>query len=251
MKRQQLIQALDSLLFSREYKDYCPNGLQVEGAESVSKIVTGVTASQALIDAAITNGADTVLVHHGYFWKGERPEITGMKRQRIAALLQHNINLIAYHLPIDAHPEYGNNVQLGQLLGLTDVEPLQGVKPNGIVYQGKLSSAMTAKSFATHVNATLGRSALLESVNNDPITSVAWCTGGGQGYIETAVEAGIDLFLTGEVSEQTIHVAREQGIHFIAAGHHATERYGVKAVGDYLAKEFSLDVEFIDIDNPA
>lgn len=249
--RQSLLDFLDSLLRPQDFQDYCPNGLQVEGTDTISKVVTGVTASQALIDAAVAQQADAILVHHGYFWKGENPTITGMKGNRIRQLMKHDISLLAYHLPIDAHADYGNNVQLGKLIGAEHLKPLAGLKPEGIVYHGTMPEPCSAQSLIDNLSSALGRELLHEGDKQDVIQSVAWCTGGGQGYIEAVAAAGIDCFITGEVSEQTIHVAREMGIHFIAAGHHATERYGVKAVGEYLAQSMPVEVTFIDIDNPA
>ncbi len=242
---------LSSLLRSEEIKDYCPNGLQVEGTAEISKIVTGVTATQALIEEAIKHGADAILVHHGYFWKGEPAAIAGMKQRRIKALLENNINLIAYHLPLDVHPELGNNRQLAHLLDIEDVTSLSGVTPEGLVMQGRLSQGLSHQALNARLTQMLDRSPLSEAVINRTIESLAWCTGGGQGFIEQAAMAGVDAFITGEVSEQTIHTAREMGIDFFAAGHHATERYGIKALGEYLAQQFDVDVSFIDIPNPA
>lgn len=251
LDRDQLISFIQSILQPELIKDYCPNGLQVEGKQQIKRIVTGVTASQALIDAAIESNADAILVHHGYFWKGESAVITGMKKRRLQSLLQHDINLLAYHLPLDVHASLGNNAQLGNLLGLQNIIALTGLEPTGIVMQGEFSAAQTAAQVKQHVETLLQRDVLLHQSGDSQISKVAWCTGGGQGYIEQAQAAGAQLFITGEVSEQTIHVSRELGIHFIAAGHHATERYGIKALGEHLAKHFAVDVKFIDIDNPA
>ncbi|QJR82549.1 Nif3-like dinuclear metal center hexameric protein [Alteromonas pelagimontana] len=249
--RESLQKELDLLLKPSEVKDYCPNGLQVEGKSEIRHLVTGVTASQALIDAAIEQQADAILVHHGYFWKGESGVITGMKRKRIAALLAHDINLFAYHLPIDIHPRFGNNAQLGALLGLEHVKTLADVKPQGIVYSGELPTPISQAQLKERISNVLNRSPLVEGDRSRSIRTVAWCSGGGQGFIEQAAAAGMDAFISGEVSEQTIHIAREMDIHFFAAGHHATERYGVKAVGEYIAEKLKIDVRFIDIDNPA
>ena len=245
-----LISHLTSLLRSEEIKDYCPNGLQVQGKAEISRIVSGVTATQALIDKAIETNADAILVHHGYFWKGESPEITGMKQRRIKTLLTHDINLIAYHLPLDVHPEFGNNRQLAHLLDINNVASLSGVKPDGLVMTGELSSELPHNELADLLARTLGRTPLSEAVIDRPIRTLAWCTGGGQGFIEQAAMAGVDAFISGEVSEQTIHTAREMGIDFFSAGHHATERYGAKALGEYIAEQFEVDVRFIDIPNP-
>lgn len=250
MQLSRLLQELDALLTPHKVKDFCPNGLQVEGRETVTKIITGVTASQALIDAAIEKNADAILVHHGYFWKGEAYPITGMKKRRIGALINHDISLIGYHLPIDVHPTLGNNAKLADLL---DIEYEAGLDPYSepsIAVKGRLKTPLTAEEFAEKIESVLNRKPLVESVRGKKIETIAWCTGGGQGYIDLAASQGIDAYLTGEASEQTIHSAREQNIDFFAAGHHATERYGVKAVGEYLAEQFGLDVEFIDVDNP-
>ncbi|SEA41890.1 Nif3-like dinuclear metal center hexameric protein [Alkalimonas amylolytica] len=249
--RQLMLSLLTNKLNPEQVSDYCPNGLQVEGKAEIAKVVTGVTASQALIDAAIASKADAILVHHGYFWKGEAASITGMKKKRLQALLQHDINLFAYHLPLDVHSELGNNAQLGQLLELTDVQPLVGVQPTGVVMYGRYPQAKTLDQVAALLEQKLGRPVLSHSAGQQVVQQLAWCTGGGQGYIDAAAHAGADLFISGEVSEQTIHSSREQCIHFIAAGHHATERYGVKALGEWLAAESGIAVEFIDIPNPA
>ncbi|NMP17486.1 Nif3-like dinuclear metal center hexameric protein [Thalassotalea sp. Y01] len=251
MQRLEFLHLLNGILQPERIKDYCPNGLQVQGSEKVEKIVTGVTASQALIDAAIAAGADTIIVHHGYFWKNESYAITGMKYNRIKALLDHNINLFAYHLPLDIHETLGNNAQLAKLMDIHEVEPLELGNPLSVSMKGQLSAATPAEKVANRISARLNRQCLhIAAPSNKPIKTVAWCTGGGQGYVEMAAEQGIDAFITGEVSEQTTHIAREMDIHFFAAGHHATERYGAKALGEYLEQQYQLNVRFIDIDNP-
>lgn len=247
----QLLQLLNSILLPEKVKDYCPNGLQVEGKKEVTKIVTGVTASQALIDHAVSINADAILVHHGYFWKGESPCLTGMKQKRIKTLLQHDINLYAYHLPLDIHPTLGNNAQLAKLLDIVDVSPLEENNPQSVVMQGRFDGGIAPTELNTLLGTVLNKAPLMEPSNITRIETVAWCSGGGQGYIELAAEKGIDAYITGEVSEQTIHVAREMNIHFYAAGHHATERYGVKALGEYIQQELAIEVVFVDIDNPA
>ncbi|WP_160288175.1 Nif3-like dinuclear metal center hexameric protein [Pseudomonas knackmussii] len=245
-----LVEEADRFLDAARIQDYCPNGLQVQGRPQVRRIVSGVTASQALLDAAVAAEADAVLVHHGYFWKGENPCVVGMKQRRLKTLLGHDISLLAYHLPLDLHPEVGNNVQLGRQLGLTIEGPLEPGNPRSIVLVGAPAEPMASADFARHVGAVLGREPLL--VEGDrPIRRIAWCTGGAQGYIDQAIAAGVDAYLTGEVSEQTVHSARENGITFIAAGHHATERYGVQALGRYLAERFGIEHQFIDCPNPA
>lgn len=247
----ELVAAADRLLEPRAFKDYCPNGLQVEGRTTVHRLVSGVTASQALIERAIELEADAILVHHGYFWRGEDPRVVGMKRRRLQRLLSHDISLLAYHLPLDAHPELGNNARLGEVLELEVTGGLQpdSERPIGLV--GRLAEPMPAAAFADHVARRLQRRPLLVEAGERPIETLAWCTGGAQGYIEQAVELGVDAYLTGEVSEQTVHVARETGLHFLAAGHHATERYGAPAVADHLARQLGIEHYFVDIDNPA
>jgi dinuclear metal center YbgI/SA1388 family protein len=250
ISRAKLHRVLDELLQPHTIPDGCPNGLQIEGKDTIHKIVTGVTASQALIDKAIELKADALFVHHGYFWKGEDACLTGMKKQRIASLLKHDINLFAYHLPLDVHSSLGNNVQLAKLLDIQDIENLESGKLS-IALKGRFGSPLTPQDLAQRLHDVLGKTPLLEQVQKPMISTVAWCTGGGQKYIDLAASQGIDAFITGEVSEQTIHSAREMNIHFYAAGHHATERYGAKAVGDFLAKHHDVDVEFVDIANPA
>lgn len=245
ISRNDILQTLNTWLTPENFQDYCPNGLQVEGTEQVKTLITGVTASQDLIDAAVAAKADMLLVHHGYFWKGEDQRIVGIKRQRIQTLLQHNINLVAYHLPIDDHPEYGNNRQLAEVLGIQNARPL-----DGLVWQGELATPMTVAELSEHLSTRLGRHPLHVGNGQDKISTVGWCTGAAQGYITKAHEAGLDAFISGEVSEPTTHIAREAGIHYFAAGHHATERYGVKALGEALAEHFGLEHRFIDCDNP-
>lgn len=229
--------------------DYCPNGLQVEGRAEVRRIVSGVTASQALLDAAVEAGADLVLVHHGYFWKSENPCVVGSKQRRLKTLLTHEVSLLAYHLPLDVHPEVGNNVQLARRLGVLVEGPLEPGNPRSVGLVGSLPEPMEPLDFARRVAHMLQREPLLIEAAR-PIRRLAWCTGAAQGYIEQAIAAGVDAYLTGEVSESTVHSARENGISFLAAGHHATERYGVQALGDYLASRFSIEHRFIDCPNP-
>jgi dinuclear metal center YbgI/SA1388 family protein len=242
---------LNQILKPELIKDFCPNGLQIQGRDIIKKVITGVTASQALIDNAIEEKADAIVVHHGYFWKNESYVIRGMKHKRIKALLDNNISLFAYHLPLDIHPELGNNAQLAKLLDINVTGPLELGNTLSVAIQGEFSTAISATSFSERINQQLNRECLhIKAPSNKPIKTIAWCSGGGQNYIELAAEQGIDAFLSGEVSEQTTHVAREMDIHFFAAGHHATERYGAMALGEYLKKELSLDITFIDIDNP-
>lgn len=251
MNNLELEQLINQKLSSDKINDYAPNGLQVEGKTEIKKIITGVTASQALIDYAISQNADAILVHHGYFWKSENPCIRGMKGKRIKSLLVNDINLYGYHLPLDVHPELGNNAQLAKLLDIENLQPLEKGAVSIPVW-GELKEPITGENFAEKIEKVLNRKPLI-CIENGPhlIRKIGICTGGGQGYIDLAAEQGCDAFITGEVSEQTIHSAREQGLHFFSAGHHATERYGIKALGEWLAKEYGFDVEFKDIDNPA
>ncbi|MEB4592371.1 Nif3-like dinuclear metal center hexameric protein [Candidatus Thiothrix sp. Deng01] len=250
MKLSELESYLNKLLNISKFRDYAPNGLQVEGRAEVTRIVTGVTASQDLLDAAVELNADAILTHHGYFWKNESPVIRGMKKRRIATLLRHDISLFGYHLPLDAHPELGNNAQLGKLLGLQTEGVMDERELQGVGNIGFLPEPQTLEAFAQRVQAVLGREPLLVAGGDKPIRRIAWCSGGAQGYIQQAFELGVDAYLSGEISEQTVHSARENGIHYIAAGHHATERYGVKALGEYLAAQFGLEHVFLDLDNP-
>jgi len=230
------------------FSDYCPNGLQVEGERPIRRLVTAVTASQRLIDVAVEAEADALLVHHGFFWKGEAAPLTGIKGRRIRALMRADISLLAYHLPLDAHPELGNNRQLALRLGLLEAAPSAGV--DALLWTGVLAEPAPAVQLAAHVGRVLGREPLHIAVVDHPVRRLAWCTGAAQGSIERAAELGVDCYLSGEVSEQTVHLARELGIDYLAAGHHATERYGVQALGAELAANFGVEHRFIEIDNP-
>ncbi len=244
--RDTLEKHLASTLDINRFRDYCPNGMQVEGRAQVSCIVSGVTASQALLDAAVERGADMVLVHHGYFWRGEDARIVGTRQRRIRTLLAHELNLFAYHLPLDAHPVMGNNAQLGKRLGFSD-EGRFGEQELG--WLGR-SSARTVGELAAIVTQALGREPLVVGDPSQPVSTVGWCTGAAQNALGEAIAAGASVYLSGEISEPTVHLARETGVAYLACGHHATERYGVQALGEHLAKEFGIRHEFIDIDNP-
>ncbi|HSW06649.1 Nif3-like dinuclear metal center hexameric protein [Aquabacterium sp.] len=242
---------LAALLAVDRFKDYGPNGLQVEGKNRVQTLVSGVTASLALIDAAIAAGADAILVHHGLFWRGQDGRLTGWLRERVARLLAHDISLFAYHLPLDAHAELGNNAQLGRQLGLA-ADARFGEQDLGFIGAAPVGPAVwDARVLAAHVAERLQRSPVLLPGDGRPLHRVAWCTGGAQGYFEAAIAAGADAFLTGEISEPQAHIARETGVAFLACGHHATERYGAPAVGAHLAEHFGLAHQFIEIENPA
>jgi dinuclear metal center YbgI/SA1388 family protein len=247
--RDALVGHLDGLLEVPRFKDYGPNGLQVEGRRSIHKVVSGVTASQALIDAALAQQADAILVHHGLFWRGQDGRVTGWMKQRLAALLRADVNLLAYHLPLDAHPELGNNAQWGQRLGLT-ADQRFGEQNLGFI--APAPDGWTLDALASRMQAALGRAPLVVSgPQQRPLKRIAWCSGGAQGYFEAAIAAGADVFMTGEISEPQAHYAREMGVAYLACGHHASERYGVQALGSQLAQTFGLDHVFIDIDNPA
>lgn len=251
VQRDVLLAELNTLLQPAFFRDYAPNGLQVQGRDEIQTLVSGVTACRELIERAIALNADAIFVHHGYFWKNEEPTITGMKFQRVKRLIDNGINLFAYHLPLDAHPHLGNNAQLASVLGFATEDGLQPDDPRPIGNVGSLPQPQTLEQLGAQVAQTLGRTPTLIAGGDHPIRRIAWCSGGAQGYIEQAVALGVDAYLSGEISEQTVHIARECGIHYIAAGHHASERYGAKAVGEYLAERFALDHHFVDIDNPA
>ena len=238
---------LNLLLQPERFNDYCPNGLQVEGKQEINNIVTGVTASMALLKAALQANADAVLVHHGYFWRGESPTITGIKKRRIQFLLQHEINLLAYHLPLDAHAELGNNVMLAKQLGL-NITGKTGEKE--MLLLTELTVPQNLQTFAKLIETKLDRMPQVIGDLAKPVKTVALCTGAAQGYIEQALAAHVDVYISGEISEQTVHVARESGMSYISAGHHATERYGIQALGEHLAQKFGLQHTFIDCDNP-
>lgn len=247
----QLHNYCNQLLAADTFRDYCPNGLQVEGRPQIKKIVAGVTASQQFLQQAIARGADAVLVHHGYFWKGENATITGAKKRRLQLLLQQDVNLLAYHLPLDAHAQLGNNITLAQQLGwVVQGNVMQG-DAKGLLWQGELPQAQTATQFAQHIQSRLQRAPLhLSSTSQRPIKTLAWCSGAAQGYIEQAAQLGVDAYVSGEVSEQTYHLARELDIHYFAIGHHASESFGVQALAQHLAQQFDIDWEFVDVPNP-
>lgn len=246
----ELVNYADNYLKIREFKDYCPNGLQVEGRPQVNKIATAVTANLESIEAAVQWGADCLLVHHGYFWKGEASAITGIKKNRLKKLLENDISLLAYHLPLDAHLEVGNNIQLGLRLGLEDPEPLQKRVKNSIGNVISLAEPVSIAALLKRCEEQFQRIPLHIAGGSPQVQRVAWCTGAAQHMIDDAIHAQADVYISGEISEQTVHIARESGIHFISAGHHATERYGVQALATHLARVFNLQHCFFDIDNP-
>lgn len=250
----ELARWLDDTMQPQRFRDYCPNGLQVAGKPQVRRLVTGVTASLALLRAAIAREADAVLVHHGWFWKNEDSRLIGTRRERIALALEHDLNLFAYHLPLDAHPTLGNNARLGQVLGLTPDRDAEGTPltcgPDGLIWLGRCAPGSTVQTLGEQVGRALGRAPLVVGEAGQPVSRVAWCTGGAQGMMQAAVDAGAQVYLTGEASEPNFHLANETGTAFIAAGHHATERYGVQALGQAAAEALGLEVEFIDLPNP-
>ncbi|SEP21674.1 Nif3-like dinuclear metal center hexameric protein [Nitrosovibrio sp. Nv6] len=239
---------LNKLLDVTRFRDYCPNGLQVEGRSAVRQLISGVTASFDFLQAAVAAGADAVLVHHGYFWRGEDQCIVGMKHRRIALLMAHKVGLLSYHLPLDAHPELGNNVQLARKMGFAETSPFGD---QNIAMQGTLPSHMTnLKDLRTGIERVLCRTPLVIGEDAKTVRRVAWCTGAAQDYFDEAVSLGVDVFITGEISERNVHAARESGVAFISAGHHATERYGVQALGEHISQKFGIAHRYIDIDSP-
>lgn len=246
VSRSALLRAFNTLLVPVEFDDYGPNGLQVEGKEEIRRIISGVTASEALIDAAIAAGADAIFVHHGLFWRGMDGTLTGWMKRRVQKLLAHDINLLAYHLPLDAHPTLGNNAQLGEHMGWGTGQP---IKERSLVFGAKVGYA-SGQALAADLAAKLGREPVLVDAGK-PIEQLHWCTGGAQSYFQKAIDAGADAFVTGEISEPQAHLAKECGVTFIAAGHHATERYGAPCVAARVALDLGLEHRFIEIDNPA
>jgi dinuclear metal center YbgI/SA1388 family protein len=247
MRRAELETYLDQYLDTARFRDYCPNGLQVEGRATVNALVTGVTASLELIEQAIAAGADAMLVHHGYFWRGEDARITGVRRRRIALLMTHDISLFAYHLPLDAHPEVGNNIALARVL---DFSVAGRFGDQDLGFHGEAAGILRLDALVQRIGERLSRNPLVIGDPARPVQRVAWCTGAAQGYLEDAVRLGVDVFISGEVSEQTVHLARESGVAFVSAGHHATERYGVQALGAHLADRFGISHQYIDVSNP-
>jgi dinuclear metal center YbgI/SA1388 family protein len=247
MQLNELRDYIGRLLEADRFRDYCPNGVQVEGKAEIRRIASGVTASQHLLEAATAWGADAILVHHGYFWRNEDATLTGIKKRRIAHLIQHDVSLLVYHLPLDAHAELGNNAQLAKRLNLL---PQGRFGEQDIAWYGELKQQQTLAAFAAQITHSLQRVPQIIGDSERTLRRVAWCTGAAQGYFEQAVALGVDAFLTGEISEQNVHVAQETGVAFIAAGHHATERYGVQALGEHLAQQFALEHRFFDQNNP-
>lgn len=244
MQLDELCHFCNEYLSIEDFTDYCPNGLQVEGRDTVHHLVSGVTASLELIEDAIELDADAILVHHGYFWKGEAQPLTGFKGRRVRALMQNDISLLAYHLPLDAHPGVGNNAQLAQRMGWLVTGQ------HGLLWVGELEQVQSAQQVMEHLGEQIDSNPLLIEAGSRPVRRLAWCSGAAQSSIDDAQALGVDLYVSGEISEHTVHFARETGIHYIAAGHHATERYGVQALGELLAERFSIKHSYVDIDNP-
>ncbi|OWW19233.1 Nif3-like dinuclear metal center hexameric protein [Noviherbaspirillum denitrificans] len=249
INRDEFARYLEQTLDINRFRDYCPNGLQVEGGAEIRKIVTGVTASLALLEAAAEFGADTVLVHHGYFWRGEDARVVGPKHKRLKLLLGNDINLFAYHLPLDMHPEFGNNAQLARMLGLV-ADGRFGENDIGWLGLPAQSAVATVGDLARVVESRLGRAPLVIGDSSRPLKRVGWCTGAAHSMLGDAIAAGASAYLSGEISEPTVHLAREADVAYLACGHHATERFGVRALGEHLAAQFGLEHRFIDIPNP-
>jgi len=247
----ELLDYTDRLLEVETVRDYCPNGLQVEGRPEIERLMTGVTANQPLLEAAVDWHADALLVHHGWFWKNEPAVLTGMKLRRVRTALDGGFNLIAYHLPLDVHRRYGNNAELARLLGIEVEGQRDAAGVPGLLWYGRLPAPVAASELGERIAHQLQRVPLHLGPGEGRIETVAWCTGAGQDFIDDAAALGVDAFVSGEVSERTTHAAREQGIHYFAAGHHATERHGVQALAAHLAERFELETRFVDIDNPA
>ncbi len=243
----ELVDHLDTYLEAARFKDYCPNGLQVEGRPHVARLLTGVTACQALLDYAVAHNFDAVLVHHGYFWRNESPRITGLRRRRLGTLIHHDISLLAYHLPLDAHPECGNNAQIAQRFGW---QPRGHFGDEDLGWLGEAPAPIRLDALARQLAQSYGREPLVIGDAARTIRTLAWCSGGAQGWFEAAIDAGADAFITGEISEPCTHLARESGVAFLACGHHATERDGIRALGEHLRQHYGIAVEFLDVDNP-
>ncbi|WP_076593141.1 Nif3-like dinuclear metal center hexameric protein [Herminiimonas arsenitoxidans] len=247
--RDDLAKYLARTLDITRFRDFCPNGLQVEGCRSIKTLVSGVTASVALLEAALEKGADAILVHHGYFWRGEDMRVIGQKHRRLKMLLTHDVNLFAYHLPLDMHPEFGNNAQLARRLGLR-AESRFGEDDLGWLGTMSDPALVSVGDLAMQVEKRLGRRPLIIGDPAQRLGQIGWCTGAAQSLLGDAIAAGANVYLSGEISEPTVHLARESGVAYLACGHHATERYGVQALGEHLAATFHINHHFIDIDNP-
>jgi len=250
ISRVELLDFLDNYLACSTFNDYAPNGLQVEGQSSIKTICTAVTASQAIIERAAALKADALIVHHGFFWRGEDPVITGMKRQRVGQIITHNLNLFAYHLPLDCHVDVGNNACISRALGAQDISShLAGKTPN-LLWTGQLKKPTSIDLFSAHLADIFKRTPIHISGTNKPISRIAWCSGAAQDFIEDAHRLGANTYISGEISERTYYQAQELGMHYFACGHHATERFGIQALGEFLSQKFDLTHQFLDSDNP-
>jgi dinuclear metal center YbgI/SA1388 family protein len=247
---QEIIQWCNDTLKTHEFKDYAPNGLQIEGRSEVKKIVCAVTASQEAIDAAVAQQADLLLVHHGYFWKGEAYPITGMRGKRIKTLIQHDISLVAYHLPLDSHPMLGNNAAIADLLELEIFEALDASERHPIGNIGYLKQALTPEAFKDLLTERLGFQTIHLPADKKTIQKVGFCTGAAQDFISKAAEQNCDAYISGEVSERTYYEAKELDVHYYACGHHATERYGVQRLGKAISEQFNLEYSYFELNNP-
>ncbi len=242
----EIINHLNGLLKPQRFRDYAPNGLQVQGSDRVRKIITAVSASQRAIDFAIEQEAEMLLVHHGYFWKHENPVVEGLKAQRLAKLLRHQINLVAYHLPLDQHERFGNNALFAEHFDC--VEVWQSLV-EALIWHAEIKP-IAAEELRRQLSQQLGREALMLGESRGPVSRIGWCTGAAQDYFSQAVAEGAQLFISGEYAERTYHEANELGALYISCGHHASERAGVRALGEYLGEEFGLTVRFFDEPNP-
>lgn len=241
---------LKDFLNCSDYTDYAPNGLQVAGTDSIHHLCTAVTASREVINKTAELGGQALLVHHGYFWRGEDPCIVGNKYQRIAGLFHNNINLFAYHLPLDCHRELGNNQGLAKALGITITDRISMGNNANLLWIGQLDQPVTVTAWTSIIHQALEREPLVVNAGNHSIQKLAWCTGSAQDFIEKAAEFEVDAYLSGEISERTFYQAKELGVHYFACGHHATERFGVKALGEHLSQKFGIQYTFIDTENP-
>lgn len=250
LDRDRLVRYLDDYLDAGAVKDYGPNGLQVEGTPTIHKVVTGVSACLELFNEARRHSAQAVLVHHGIFWEGMPRTLTGWRYHRVAELIHGDLNLIAYHLPLDRHPEVGNNAVAARALGLVELERFAEHQGLPIGFKGEFTDPIPVEELVQRAEALYARKPLLFRGNQNAIHSVGIVSGGAQAEIHQAIGAGLDAYITGEASEWVMNIAREAGIHFLSCGHYATERVGIKALGDHLHEEFGLEIEFIDIENP-
>ncbi len=241
---------LANYLATERFQDYSPNGLQVEGRDTITRVCTAVTASEDIILAAIHQQADALLVHHGFFWSGEPAIICGVKRRRLQPLLQHELNLFAYHLPLDCHPVIGNNACIGRLLQVNDVKSHVAGKTPGLLWSGCLAETLTPQAFLQRCHSVFRREPQAVYANEGLIERVAWCSGAAQDFIQLAAAIGAQAYVSGEISERTYYQAKELGIHYFASGHHATERFGIQALGEHLRQRFGIQHEFLDSDNP-